>query len=275
VGGAANGTTSGAEIAMGSSGGGGDFALGGSGGGLVTIRARRVDVGGRIDVGGVAGGPAFSSYGGGGGAGGGLLVGGNRIYLEPSAQILSNGGQGGDIAGGGGSGGRIKFHFADFFAYDLSFPPPAVSAAGGAAGTPFPPVIGTNGSPGTVYVGSYGDAGLPNPWQTVTVGPESPVVSVDPTSASRVFVGRPMPNPSRESMSLRLELAQPSRCRIAIVDLQGRNVRGVVDETMSAGARDVSWDLRDADGRAVPVGLYYAQVEIVGERWMRRIVVAR
>ncbi|HET9327418.1 MAG TPA: DUF2341 domain-containing protein [Candidatus Eisenbacteria bacterium] len=274
AGGLAYGTENGGDFDLGSSGGSADV-FGGAGGGAVQIMARRVDVSGTIDVRGGDGGVSGSfpqGFGGGGGSGGSILLSASRVFLGP-ASLRADGGRGGELVGGGGGGGRVKMHVADWFWYD-EFNPPSLTVAGGESGFPVTINPPQPGSPGAYFIGNYSAVGLTNPWVSVTVGPEEATVSVE-TKGLRAFVGQPMPNPSSREVSFRIDTVREGACRIEILDLQGRRVRSLVDGVTSAGRRDVSWDLRDENGLAVPGGLYFANVEVEGARSTRRIVVTR
>lgn len=271
AGGLAYGTSKGADIALGSSGASAD-GKGGNGGGAVKITARAVAVTGTIDARGGNADPAFFGFGGGGGSGGGVLLNAHQVEAGPGG-IRVDGGGGADVGGGGGGGGRIKVH-CEAFALEESTPP-AFTVAGGApgyGGTSLPPVPG---AAGTWFIGTHAEAGIPNTWLSVSIGPEEGVVDVETNGLRQAFVGMPAPNPSRHDVSFRMEFVREERCRVAILDLQGRRVRSLLDGTLTAGAREISWDLRDEQGLAVPGGLYFANVEIDGARWTRRIVIAR
>jgi len=71
----------------------------------------------------------------------------------------------------------------------------------------------------------------------------------------------PAPNPSRADVRLTLELPSPSGVDAGIYDLAGRLVRPLESGPLSAGRHSLRWDGRDASGRSVPAGVYFARVE--------------
>jgi hypothetical protein len=271
VGGPVYGTLHGADTNLGSSGGSGEVGSG-AGGGSVRLMGQRIDMYGTIDARGGMGGFSSFSFGGGGGSGGSIRLEAQRVY-SGGAILRADGGPGGEPGGGGGGGGRIKVHVGDWYKSDL-FNPSLFSVQGGPGAVSNIPTMPQPGSPGQSFTGQYLSAGLASPWLSISVGPEQ-VVGVEPNNPSVALVGLPTPNPSRHDLSLRLELVRPGRCRVAILDLPGRRVRQLADEMAPAGARTISWDLRDDDRRRVPSGLYFVCVDVDGSQWTRKVLVAR
>lgn len=86
----------------------------------------------------------------------------------------------------------------------------------------------------------------------------------------------PSPNPARAAVRLGMRVARSGeRVRLTILGTDGRLVRTLTDEVLSAGEHERVWDLRDDRGRAVPPGLHFAVLESAGERHLRRIAVLR
>jgi flagellar hook assembly protein FlgD len=50
--------------------------------------------------------------------------------------------------------------------------------------------------------------------------------------------------------------------RLAIYDARGQLMRVLVDEAVVAGSHDVAWNGEDANGRVVPSGVYYAELQV-------------
>jgi hypothetical protein len=89
---------------------------------------------------------------------------------------------------------------------------------------------------------------------TVAVDPSTGLVTV-----TVLYAPRPNPAPLGRSV-VRFDLAQPGRVRLALYDVRGREVARLVDGETAAGAHARSWDGRDAQGRAVPGGVYFARL---------------
>jgi hypothetical protein len=88
----------------------------------------------------------------------------------------------------------------------------------------------------------------------------------------------PSPNPSRRSLGSRLEFAVPAtlaggRYELAIYDLSGRRVQLVDAGQAKAGRYALTWDLRDASGRPVDGGVYFARFSLGGRHLTRKLVV--
>jgi hypothetical protein len=63
--------------------------------------------------------------------------------------------------------------------------------------------------------------------------------------------------------------------KLSIYDVSGRLVRSLVDAPLSAGRHSVAWDGRDARGRSVPSGIYFARVSGRGTSLTHKMVVVR
>ena len=86
---------------------------------------------------------------------------------------------------------------------------------------------------------------------------------VDVPVSSRVprslELATPMPNPSRDDVTLSFEQSEAGPVRIEIVDASGRRMRQVELADAGTGARAWTWDGLDANGRTVPPGYYQAR----------------
>jgi hypothetical protein len=77
------------------------------------------------------------------------------------------------------------------------------------------------------------------------------------------------PNPGHDRVSIAFTVANETSVRLRVLDLQGRQVALLADETRKAGRYQVSWDGRTVAGR-VPSGIYLVSYEAAGQRWVRR-----
>jgi hypothetical protein len=109
----------------------------------------------------------------------------------------------------------------------------------------------------------------------------SRVVAVDePPPAAELPVelafGLPYPNPAPGDVRFALALPTASTVRLHVLDVQGRQVRDVLDERLDPGWLTLGWDGRDASGRAVRPGVYFVRL-VVENRLvaLRRIVLRR
>jgi hypothetical protein len=84
-----------------------------------------------------------------------------------------------------------------------------------------------------------------------------------------------VPNPFNPSTLIRIRVAARSSVQLAVFDVFGRRIKGLVDREMEAGIHPVEWNGTDSDGNAVPSGLYVYRATIGGETLTRKMVLAR
>lgn len=73
------------------------------------------------------------------------------------------------------------------------------------------------------------------------------------------------PNPFNGRTSIRFELDRPGAVSVEIYDVAGRRIRGLVDETRSAGRYAVPWDGLDESGERVSAGRYFVRMRAAGQ----------
>ena len=83
------------------------------------------------------------------------------------------------------------------------------------------------------------------------------------------------PNPMRGSIRIRYALEPSLTSSLAIYDAQGRHVRDLDTVPSESGWREVEWDGRDASGRLVPSGPYWARLRTPAETRTLQIVRVR
>lgn len=148
---------------------------------------------------------------------------------------------------------------------------------------PYSLAIGVPGTPAPAAVVPAGTAGI----QTlpgyislqaigVTVGlPSSAGVNDTPRPVSALQFAAPSPNPSRSATRLAFATPAAGHVRVAIYDMQGREVRSLVNGPLGAGAHSLTWDGRDTASRPVPGGMYFARVETGDGAQTRKIALLR
>ncbi len=72
------------------------------------------------------------------------------------------------------------------------------------------------------------------------------------------------PNPFNPRTTLSFDLESAGLLRLEVFDLQGRLLRVLAEGKLSAGSHQRRWDGRDAAGRPLPSGVYFARLQ--GER---------
>jgi hypothetical protein len=103
------------------------------------------------------------------------------------------------------------------------------------------------------------------PDDVTDAGPSAgPVDAIALAGASR--------NPFRDATTLRATFAGPTAFRAAVYAVDGRCVRVLAAGMAAAGTRDLVWDGRSADGRAVAAGTYLVRIESTAGNRSQRVV---
>ncbi|MBN2357295.1 S8 family serine peptidase [candidate division KSB1 bacterium] len=69
------------------------------------------------------------------------------------------------------------------------------------------------------------------------------------------------PNPFNGSTTIAFETAQMGKVELAVYDITGRKIQGLVDGDLPAGRHQVIWDGKDHSGRIVGSGAYFYRLE--------------
>jgi len=164
-----------------------------------------------------------------------------------------------------------------------------LSSDGGAT---FPTVI-ARGVPNTgAYAWTLPDTSLPacrvrvvafDAWRNPsTVGSASDfaitsAVSVGAAGLAGFELTPVWPNPTQGATSLRFTAPRSANVGLAIYDLAGRRVRGLVSPAAAttAGAHTVAWDGRDDAGRTASPGVYFARLVLGGAARTQRFALVR
>jgi hypothetical protein len=136
--------------------------------------------------------------------------------------------------------------------------------------------------PDTGYVDP---AGVPSYYKLTAVdshGNESLVALLSPSGTVSVgdatpelAFALPSPNPANARTTLQYTLPRTGIVRLGVYDASGRLVRELSSGTREAGQHAEAWNLRDAGGRTVGAGLYFARLETDGRTLVHRVAVTR
>src|SRR6185295_7905916 len=87
------------------------------------------------------------------------------------------------------------------------------------------------------------------------------------------------PNPFRagmENTTLEFYLASPAAVSLVIYDVTGNKVKTLVGgQSLPAGLQQVAWDGRNGSGALVVNGVYYAQLDVAGNKLLQKIAVVK
>ena len=84
-----------------------------------------------------------------------------------------------------------------------------------------------------------------------------------------------VPNPFNPETSIAYELPEAVQVKLAIFNLVGQKVRGLVEEFKTAGRYDVRWNGKDDFGRDVGSGVYFYNLEAGAYSTTRRMLLIR
>jgi hypothetical protein len=79
---------------------------------------------------------------------------------------------------------------------------------------------------------------------------------------SLVRFAAPAPNPARGAARFAFALPRAAAVQLTLHDLNGRMVRALVKEELPAGTHEALWDGRDAGGRRLAAGVYFARLAV-------------
>ncbi len=93
---------------------------------------------------------------------------------------------------------------------------------------------------------------------------EAEVVGVDDAPPAAVALDAAYPNPFNPLLRISFCLAQDAPAVVDILDMRGRVVRVLANETYAAGRHEVVWDGADTEGQRMPSGAYLVRLRSGG-----------
>ncbi|MBM4118219.1 T9SS type A sorting domain-containing protein [bacterium] len=121
-----------------------------------------------------------------------------------------------------------------------------------------------------IYIVAYAADGLLGMWAT-----NLDLTGVDQAPRPGATLAA-YPNPFNPTTALKFSLREEAAVSVFVTDVQGRRVRSlVVRESRPAGEQSLAWDGRDDAGRALPSGLYVAQIEAADARASCKLLLLR
>jgi gingipain R len=102
----------------------------------------------------------------------------------------------------------------------------------------------------------------------------TPVDTEETPPAATALLGN-WPNPFNPATTIAFETATAGRVRVSIVDARGRLVCTLAQDERPAGHHEVRWNGRDASGRAVSAGVYFARLDAGGRSWARAVTLVK
>jgi flagellar hook assembly protein FlgD len=80
------------------------------------------------------------------------------------------------------------------------------------------------------------------------------------------------PNPFNPRTTISFTAPEPGHVKLAVYSPDGRLVRTLVDGSLPAGFKEVSWDGKDASGVPVSSGVYFYRLETGKQTLARKMV---
>ncbi len=91
----------------------------------------------------------------------------------------------------------------------------------------------------------------------------------------RTWIRGASPNPASGAVRVDFELGRPGATEVAVFDAAGRRVRELYRGVLPVGAHATTWDGRDAAGRRVSAGVYFAKLSSDGRVDSVKMIVLR
>jgi hypothetical protein len=108
----------------------------------------------------------------------------------------------------------------------------------------------------------------------VACGPPTGIADQAPIPANTILE-QCHPNPFNPSTKIRFRLQESARVHCAVYGLDGRRVAVLVDEFLSAGSFEATWNGHDDQGRMMPSGAYLCRLDTGVDTVSRRMMLVR
>jgi len=106
---------------------------------------------------------------------------------------------------------------------------------------------------------------------TRTSTAESGIGEEQPYAPATLRLGA-SPNPFNPATRIEFPLPQGGHATLTVHDLEGRRVRTLLDESLTAEDHAAAWDGRDGDARTLPTGVYFARLACGAETAVVKLV---
>lgn len=83
------------------------------------------------------------------------------------------------------------------------------------------------------------------------------------------------PNPFNPETTIRFHLRERQKVRLLIFDLNGKRVRTLVENELSAGAQALIWDGRDQHGKTIASGTYFYELTVGNKVERKKMTLVR
>ena len=98
----------------------------------------------------------------------------------------------------------------------------------------------------------------------------------EPLAATRLpYLAQNHPNPFRPSTRIHFRTRVRGHVRIDILDVAGRRVASLVDDTLPAGEHVTGWDGRTSTGRAASPGMFFYRLTTADGSLSRKMILLK
>ena len=108
-----------------------------------------------------------------------------------------------------------------------------------------------------------------------TEGIADPELPGAPPAAVAFQVSQAVPNPFNPRTSVVVEVGEQSRVRAEVVDMAGRVVRTLLDQELTPGRHDLTWDGQDDSNHSLASGVYFLHVMKKGHAQSQKLVLVK
>jgi hypothetical protein len=100
------------------------------------------------------------------------------------------------------------------------------------------------------------------------------IVTDDPLPVI-LMVSAAQPNPFRDRTRIAYQLLEPCRVDVAVYDVLGRRIAGILSAEQNAGIHTTAWDGKTRSGRPAATGMYYLRIEAAGRSTAHKLLLLR
>jgi hypothetical protein len=102
-----------------------------------------------------------------------------------------------------------------------------------------------------------------------------PLVDVGSGPETGAYLCQNVPNPFAGSTKIAFTLGENAHVRLRVFDAAGRLVRTLIDDVRRADRYVEVWDGVDGEGRRVPSGMYFYELDLPGREAVRKMLLVR
>jgi hypothetical protein len=95
------------------------------------------------------------------------------------------------------------------------------------------------------------------------------------TTPKTFSLGQNFPNPFNAGTTLLYQVAEPSHVSIKVFNIDGQEIRRLINQPQNTGRYQVRWDAKSDDARVMGSGVYFIHLEAGSFRQIRKVLLVR